>query len=330
MACNPATLSKLAALFQGLTNKQLQSVKIYLFCKIAFSSLPVQPETPMNLAVDQTSTANSILITWTQQGFAEHTSVWRSQNSGAYSSIGSVGSGTTNYTDSSGMPVGSYWTYKILALNGSLQSPFSQTMSVCMDLTGANNHLNPPHDPTANIIVFPLMTSCPNVEMSGYTQMTSLLFPRCTSLGYLGAVQMDNCSSLSNLDVHLATDLGIPDSVQFYARNCVSLKTVDLFSLLNSPDALVFDGCTSLTDVTLNNYPALGHLIQFGVEIHMENCALSQQSVDNWLNCATGSTVIGLNAFLIYLDGGTSSPPSAQGLIYKNFLIAEQIDVRTN
>lgn len=143
----------------------------------------------------------------------------------------------------------------------------------------------------------PLLASVgASVDLTNNGNLTTISFPSLAIIN--GGGNFDCASSI------LLTSASIPSLVTVFGGNiqmndCPSLKTVAF-----------------ATGMWANNYA-----------IDISNCALPQAQVDAILHAARINGMTGGNLFL---TGGTTSAPSAAGLIDKTALLASGVNVTTN
>ena len=152
---------------------------------------------------------------------------------------------------------------------------------------------------TGNQDLSGLTKLCGNISMYGNSLLTGVTFPATLDAGVTDLTRM----SFSGCDLHSL------DLTMFTKARSVWQS--------NGTYAFNFNDNTNLTSVQFPEVLTGSTLLYFINRIYFGNCALDETSVDDllakMLTFYTAVTPVG-GACTVTLDGGTNSPPSAQGL----------------
>lgn len=254
ISCDPQSLADSARCFESCIRRAGEPVKTYLLCQWSNSSSgPVAPDAPTNPDIQDGSSSDHTVFTWTNPNPAGTTNeIWKSTDGGmTFVLYASVAGANVSYVDAAVMNVGDFWTYKVRACNSAGCSAFSDTRSVTnnLDLSGQ-----------ANVVV-----SFPDLVFA-YTSLTGINMPNVTSISFpllravtgLGSFQWDHNSKLVNVSAPLLTTVGIID---FSADTL--LPSLSLPSLITCPD-ISFGLTPALTAIHLDSVVTFTGNVSFG------------------------------------------------------------------
>lgn len=177
----------------------------------------------------------------------------------------------------------------------------------------------------------------------------NLLLREVLSSGTLSGSANNICRRLSNLEVFGPMDFSLTTRADTAFDGCSKLSVFpmtaagsgthlsafrDCFLISSVPDGIDFSGatncqtlfgdCVSLTDFPAN---AFDSCVATNYNGAFDNCALTQQSVDNIL---ISVDIAGQSDGILGISGGTNSPPGPAGLTAKANLEARGWTVTTN
>lgn len=150
--------------------------------------------------------------------------------------------------------------------------------------------------------------------------LTSVSLPLLMDIQGGSTFVIQNCNALASMSFpSLATVIAITN---FTIQNSSSIASISCPSLVSSGN-ITMSGCSSLTTITLPVFVPTS-----GRDIDCNSDALNQATVDHILaRCVANPAYV---AGSVFLQGGTSSAPSAAGLIDKATLIGRGVNVVTN
>lgn len=309
-SCSANDLAAAAKGFSSMGGQQLEWVKVHLLCQILKNSgggtvcaslsgagSPVGIHSPSFIGQLYHNTTND--------------TYWRS-----------TGLTNADWTQISGGVTcnGLVWGPNATTL-GNIASPMISDAGITYSfptLTSVNR-FDFHSDPVVTSISFPSLTSIGDFfDVDSCPLLTTLSLPVLTSAGANG-IDIDSCPNLATVNLQSLVSIA---AVGFYGNDCTSLVLLNLTSLVSNGGPTIFNGCTSLTTVTVPNWiPSDPTTIRF------DNCALLAASVNQILARCVAS---GMVASTIDLSGGTNAAPTGQGIIDKAALIAAGNSCVTN
>ena len=258
------------------------------------------PEAPAVPAFDleNSSTAGSVNLSWSQGYSPDFTEIWRSQDGGVYSLIDTV-TGADTYSDTDGLPSGSYWTYKIRNSLDEVYSDYSVEWVV----------LNQYFDPDPDSVIRPTWRIC--VSEFGVSEVWTITAYEVPNLKLVkGSFYFD---SVTEVAVPVFSSL---EEVQGdIIGSLAGLTTLNFDSLVTVSGNIIADGCANLTTVSM---PAM--TFHNGQNITFSLCALDAASMNHLM--ARGVASPGLTGASFYLDGVNNAALTGQGLLDKAALEA--------
>lgn len=328
--CTPQALADASkCVFEKLSSGDADSVETYLTCQVAsaggggtcvnqFGDIPNPNGILTPAFVGQIYVQNGGESVWEAGSLLNNS--WTKIASAATNATGSatnpngsvtpafVGQAFVSTTD------GSIWQAGSLLNNSWVIISLGIIMKNA-DILGGNVSINQMPD-TTYVLLAGIINTTGDLNFGSCPNLISFSAPDLLTID--GQFVIDNSPLLVNVNVPLLT--GISNGISLSTSS--GLINIDFPSLASTVGDFNFSNCTALTTITLPLWiPSDSYIYNFGF------CNLDATSVNLILHrCA----LAGLSNATIFLDGGTNSAPTGQGLIDKAALIVAGNTVTTN
>ena len=204
------------------------------------------PSTPA-LTLNINSTSSNIIVEWDQDVAPDTNEVWRSQNGGPFSMLGSIDGSLGTLTDTDAMGTGDIWCYKVRGIIGGIEGSYSNEGCAVNELffldTGAVSHPTwmlafgdfGPDDPG----------SVTSLDLSGLKKVYGSLF-------------LDTMASLTSVNLDSLESIGVDFLLSISGMVALSLPS---FAVLGNTITANF--CPNLATLTAPLWVSAGGDVEF-------------------------------------------------------------------